>query len=68
MYVFALSAAVMFTCYSCASVKSNGNSDVEELVVAFYNVENLFDTIDDGATLDEDFTPGGKLQWNSFLR
>jgi len=65
MYVFALSAAAMFTCYSCASVKSNGNSDGEELVVAFYNVENLFDTIDDGATLDEDFTPGGKLQWNS---
>jgi hypothetical protein len=33
--------------------------------VAFYNVENLFDTIDDPITIDEDFTPAGKLQWNS---
>jgi len=30
-----------------------------------YNVENLFDTIDDPNKADEDFTPSGKLQWNS---
>jgi len=30
-----------------------------------YNVENLFDTIDDPNKADEDFTPNGKLQWNS---
>lgn len=30
----------------------------------FYNVENLFDTKDDPATRDEDFTPYGKLHWN----
>ena len=29
----------------------------------FYNVENLFDTQDDPATNDEDFLPGGKLEW-----
>lgn len=30
-----------------------------------YNVENLFDTIDDTNKADEDFTPTGKLQWNT---
>lgn len=33
------------------------------LAVAFYNVENLFDTLDDPSRLDDDFTPGGKQGW-----
>lgn len=32
--------------------------------VAFYNLENLFDTKDDRQTLDEDFLPGGEKDWN----
>jgi len=32
--------------------------------IAFYNVENLFDTIDDPNTFDNDFTPEGKLNWD----
>jgi len=32
------------------------------LKVAFWNVENLFDLIDDPRTADEEFTPGGKKQ------
>ena len=31
--------------------------------MAFYNVENLFDIVDDPKTMDEDFTPDGKLHW-----
>lgn len=31
----------------------------------FYNVENLFDTIDDPHKTDNEFLPGGKNQWNS---
>ncbi len=34
------------------------------ITIAFYNVENLFDTVDDPATKDEDFTPGGLLKWD----
>ena len=30
-----------------------------------YNVENLFDTKDDPRTNDDDFTPGGRLQWTA---
>ena len=31
--------------------------------VGFYNVENLFDTINDPETLDDDFTDSGKKKW-----
>lgn len=32
----------------------------------FYNVENLFDTIDAPKKKDEDFTPDGRYHWTSF--
>ncbi len=31
--------------------------------VVFYNLENLFDTVDDPATRDEEFLPSGSKQW-----
>jgi predicted extracellular nuclease len=31
--------------------------------IGFYNVENLFDTIDDPKTFDDDFTSDGKKKW-----
>ncbi|MEY3398370.1 MAG: hypothetical protein RL220_964 [Bacteroidota bacterium] len=42
---------------------STGNQ--AELMISFYNVENLFDTVNDPLKVDEDFTPTGKLQWNT---
>jgi endonuclease/exonuclease/phosphatase family metal-dependent hydrolase len=33
--------------------------------VAFYNVENLFDTIDDPLKTDEDFLPTAKVPWTA---
>ena len=33
--------------------------------IAFYNVENLFDTQDNPKTLDDDFTPEGRKKWTS---
>ena len=32
-------------------------------IIAFYNVENLFDTIDDPTIRDEEYTPGAKVSW-----
>lgn len=32
----------------------------------FYNVENLYDTINNPKTLDDEFTPEGHLRWNSY--
>jgi predicted extracellular nuclease len=33
--------------------------------VAFYNVENLFDTVNDPKINDEDFLPGSRIAWTS---
>ena len=37
------------------------------LTVAFYNLENLFDTEDDPLTFDEDRTPEGKDHWTEAI-
>jgi len=37
----------------------------KKLIIGFYNVENLFDTIRDPQINDEDFTPSGKLAWTA---
>ena len=37
----------------------------ESMTVAFYNVENLFDTVDNPLTNDDEFTPNGDRHWNS---
>ncbi|GIV32172.1 MAG: endonuclease [Saprospiraceae bacterium] len=33
--------------------------------IGFYNLENLFDTLDDPHTFDEEFTPAGARLWDS---
>lgn len=40
------------------------NKRENTIAVAFYNVENLFDTVDDPLTLDNDFTPKGNKKWS----
>jgi endonuclease/exonuclease/phosphatase family metal-dependent hydrolase len=42
---------------SCAQTKN------DTLFVAHWNVENLFDTINDSLTIDEEFLPNGKKEW-----
>ena len=37
--------------------------DTQVSTVAFYNLENFFDTKDDPHALDDDFTPDGKKAW-----
>ena len=37
----------------------------DRYVVAFYNVENLFDTINDPHTADEDMLPLSDRRWNT---
>ena len=50
---------------SCGTPKSTGTALPAPLRVAFYNVENLFDTEDDPQTLDEEFTPQGKKKYTA---
>jgi predicted extracellular nuclease len=49
---------------SCMLSKNIATSD-NQLSVAFYNVENLFDTIDDPHTNDNEFLPTSKKAWNT---
>jgi endonuclease/exonuclease/phosphatase family metal-dependent hydrolase len=41
----------------------NTKSANQPFVAMFYNVENLFDTQNDPATDDDEFTPTGKIPW-----
>ncbi|MDI1304412.1 MAG: endonuclease/exonuclease/phosphatase family protein, partial [bacterium] len=48
----------------------NANSNAQQKnyvihTVAFYNFENLFDTINDPVTNDEEWTPTGMQRWTS---
>mgnify|MGYP006282999445 CR=1 FL=1 len=40
-------------------------SETSRYQIAFYNLENLFDTIDTRDVRDTEFTPGSEKQWNS---
>jgi predicted extracellular nuclease len=46
-----------FSVISCAQVKN------DTLYVAHWNLENLFDTVDDPKTADEEFLPTGSKEW-----
>ncbi len=54
---------------SCGSSQkttgSNEKVNVQVACVAFYNVENLFDTIDSPGVNDLEYTPNGANKWNS---
>lgn len=50
--------SVTLILFSCSEQK-------KEYTIAFYNVENLFDTINDPIKWDDDFTPEGKLKFTS---
>ncbi len=43
--------------------KSKGQ-DSKAFTIAFYNLENLFDTTDDPSILDDHFTSNGRLKWS----
>ncbi len=56
----ALIAVTLFTLtMSCSKKPTNS------FTVAFYNVENLFDTIDDPNISDENYLPTSKIPWNT---
>jgi hypothetical protein len=41
------------------------NKKYDVACIGFYNLENLYDTIDSPNTRDSEFTPAGDKQWNS---
>ena len=63
-YIVISVTLILFSCGSSRKVTQPVNGVVNDLKFAFYNIENLFDLKDDPHKNDDDFTPGGKLQWN----
>ncbi|MBN2637336.1 MAG: hypothetical protein JXR61_13770 [Prolixibacteraceae bacterium] len=57
--LFFLSVILLFT--SCSKEEVQRNSTI---TIVFYNVENLFDTVDKPDKADEEFTPNGAKEWN----
>ena len=51
--------------YSQQGVNAGGQRDFIGVCIGFYNVENLFDTINNPEILDNDFTPSGVNRWTS---
>jgi exonuclease III len=50
---------------SAQSAKSKSKSAKHTFVAMFYNIENLYDTLNDPAINDDEFTPQGKVPWNT---
>lgn len=48
---------------SCIASFAQQNNPPSQAIVGFYNLENLFDTVDDPKTIDEEFLPNGANNW-----
>ena len=51
------SIIIILLAFNCSAQQN------DTLFVAFWNLQNLFDTVDDPTKNDEDFLPDGKLEW-----
>ncbi len=58
-----LTLTLFFTLPLLAFCQKGGDYKVAS--IGFYNLENLFDTLDTPTTNDADFLPGGRLSWNT---
>lgn len=50
-------------CLLCAFTINAQNKKIAIYPIAFYNLENLFDTINQPDVRDEEFTPTGSMKW-----
>lgn len=70
-FFFLLASVLLFACKSPSNSTGGNTSDEmkagegKTLSVAFYNVENLFDTEDNPDKIDEQFLPEGDYKWTN---
>ena len=57
--------AALFVCLAPVARAQDAAKRFVPAVVGFYNIENLFDTIDQPEVQDEEFLPNGTNQWTS---
>ena len=63
LFVYTLTLLVFFL--NITDLKAQEQQAYKVGLVGFYNLENLFDTIDDPLKNDEEFTPQGANQWST---
>lgn len=65
--LLALCIVLLMTSYTIAQDSKTASSKVKVQLscVAFYNLENLFDTINNSKILGEEFTPRGPIKWDT---
>ena len=63
MRAVAVFLVILFTCHSLHAQQQQYKS----AVIAFYNLENFFDTVDNPLINDDDFTPKGEKNYNSTI-
>ncbi|MEM9052129.1 MAG: endonuclease [Bacteroidota bacterium] len=64
-YKIGFGIALAISLYALAYAKPLSESTNKSAVIAFYNVENLFDTINDPDKRDDEFLPDSAKKWNS---
>ncbi len=52
---------------ACAQTVFSQKADYKPVIVGFYNLENLFDTIDNPLINDDEFTPNGPRNYNGAI-
>jgi predicted extracellular nuclease len=65
IYRILFGVVLCFSLYALAYAKPLEDGKRRTAVIGFYNVENLFDTIDDPLKKDNEFTPDSSKNWNS---
>lgn len=62
-FFYAIFSLLLFSTFNTAAQKH----DMYPVVISFYNLENLYDTINDPTKNDDDFTPEGLYKYNSAI-
>lgn len=65
LFLVASMLIILFSACKPSASTVDAKVNVELSCVAFYNLENLFDTIDTEDVNDFEYTPQGPLKWNS---
>ena len=56
---------IIIILFLVTAIISNAQNNMRAGIIAFYNLENFFDTIDTEGVDDFEFTPAGPNKWNS---
>lgn len=68
-WILVMLAAMLSACNNAPTqqnkAQDKAHADAHAFKIMYYNVENLFDTIDDPRFHDDEFTPHAEKQWNT---